>query len=121
VILTKEIKTAGKPAKILLTADRNAISADGDLSFITVKVVDKDGVLVPDADNLVKFQVSGPGFVAGVDNGSETSLEPFKANYRKAFNGMCLAIIQSKEAAGKVTVKATSEGLADASVTIETK
>src|SRR5207344_1867440 len=44
VVLTKEIKTAGEPAKILLSADRKTIKADGnDLSFVTVAIVDKDG------------------------------------------------------------------------------
>ena len=122
VILTDEVRTAGAPAKILLAADRQKINAGGeDLSFITVKVVDKDGVLVPDAANLVKFDLSGPGFIAGVDNGSETSMESFKADHRKAFNGLCLAIIQSKAAAGRITLKATSDGLTGASVVIESK
>jgi beta-galactosidase len=122
VISTQEIRTAGKPARIVLTADRRAIKADGaDLSFVTVKVVDQNGTPVPDADNMIKFQLSGPGLIAGVDNGSQTSHEPFKADYRKAFNGMCLAIIQSKEKPGRMELKATSDGLADASVTIETK
>ncbi|HYL99072.1 MAG TPA: glycoside hydrolase family 2 TIM barrel-domain containing protein, partial [Blastocatellia bacterium] len=121
-VLSQEIKTAGKPAKIVLNADRSVIKADGtDLSFVTVKIVDKDGVPVPDADNLVKFHVSGPGFIAGVDNGSQTSLEPFKADHRKAYNGLCLAIIQSKQARGRITLKATSEGLSDAAVTIDTR
>jgi beta-galactosidase len=122
VILIDEVRTAAQPAKLVLVADRKAIKADGtDLSFVTVKVVDKDGVVVPNADNLVKFQVSGPGFIAGVDNGSETSMESFKADHRKAFNGLCLAIIQAKETAGRITLKATSDGLAEASLTIETR
>ncbi|HKV41452.1 MAG TPA: beta-galactosidase GalB [Blastocatellia bacterium] len=120
VVLTEEVRTAGKAARILLSPDRKLIKADGnDLSFVTVKVVDKDGVPVPDASNLIKFQVSGPGFIAGVDNGSETSHEPFKADYRKAFNGLCLAIIQSKGEVGKIVIKATAEGLQEASTTIE--
>ena len=121
-ILTEEIKTAGKPAKIIVSADRSQIKADGaDLSFVTIKITDKDGVMVPNADNLVNFQLTGDGLIAGVDNGSETSHEPFKANYRKAFNGLCLAVIQSKEKAGTITLKATSEGLEPASVEIMAK
>ena len=85
-VLTREIRTAGKAASISLTADRNKISADGkDLSFITVEVTDKDGNLVPDAENLISFGVEGPAFIAGVDNGSQTSHESFKAPERKAF------------------------------------
>ncbi len=121
-VLTQTINTAGKPAKILLTADRKNIVADGrDLSFITVEILDANGNLVPDADNLVNFDIDGEAFIAGVDNGCQTSHEPFKANYRKAFNGKCLAVIQSKINSGKIILKAKSEGLEGAELTIQTK
>jgi len=119
VELTKEVSTAGEAAKLVLVPDRKIIQADGtDLSFVTVKVVDKNGVVVPGADNLVNFTLSGPGFVAGVDNGSEISHESFKASHRKAFHGLAMAIVQSKGSAGAITLKATADGLAPASVTI---
>jgi beta-galactosidase len=122
VVLTREIHTAGAPAKIELIADRKNIKADGrDLSFITVKILDKDGNLVPDADNLVNFKINGPGFIAGVDNGDEVSHDPFKADYRKAFNGLALAIVQTKEKAGDITFTATSKGLKGAMVVLKTK
>jgi beta-galactosidase len=91
------------------------------LSFVTVKVVDAQGTVVPDADNLVQFELSGEGAIAGVDNGNQISHEPFKANYRKAFHGLALAIIQSKDKAGRITLKATSAGLSPASLVIDTK
>jgi len=122
VVLTREIHTAGAPAKIELVADRKNIKADGkDLSFITVKILDKDGNVVPNADNLVNFKISGPGFIAGVDNGDEVSHDPFKANYRKAFNGLALAIVQTKEKAGSITFTATSAGLLSATVVLMSK
>jgi beta-galactosidase len=122
VVLTREIHTAGAPAKIELVADRKNIKADGkDLSFITVKILDKDGNLVPDADNLVNFKLNGEAFIAGVDNGDEVSHDPFKANYRKAFNGLALAILQTKEKAGNITFTATSKGLQGASISITSK
>src|SRR5690606_8951703 len=78
-VLQKEIQTAGAPAKIRLTADRQNIKADGyDLSFITVDIVDEKGNLAPNANNLVTFEVSGPGFIAGTDNGYQASWESFK-------------------------------------------
>jgi len=120
-ILTQEIKTAGKPAKILLVADRQTISADGkDLSFVTVSIVDKDGVLVPNADNLVKFNIEGDGTIAGVDNGYQISHEPFKASYRKAYNGLCLAVVQAKRKSGNITLTAVSEGLEKDTIRIST-
>jgi beta-galactosidase len=122
VVLTKEVRTAGVAARVILMPDRKVIGADGrDLSFVTVKVVDVKGILAPNAENLVNFQVSGAGSLAGVDNGSQVSHESFKANHRKAFHGLALAIIQSSDQAGKITLKATSDGLAPASVVIEAK
>ncbi|MFV0291410.1 MAG: beta-galactosidase GalB [Mangrovibacterium sp.] len=119
VVLEKEIKTAGAPAKVELIADRTQIKPDGeDLSFITVKVTDADGNLVPNAHNLIHFDVQGVGFIAGVDNGYQASTEPFKANYRKAFNGMCLLIVQNDGWAGEIKINATSEGLEAANLNL---
>ncbi len=116
-----EVKTAGAPAGIVLAADRSFIAADGDdLSFVTVSVVDGKGVVVPDADNLIEFTVLGEGKIIGVDNGLQTSGESFKATSRKAFNGLCLAVIQSTEVAGNITVKAASAGLNESVVVIVT-
>jgi len=119
-VLTSEVHTAGPAAKIVIEPDRNHIQADGrDLSFVTIKITDAEGNLVPHADNLINFKVSGAGFIAGVDNGSETDHEAFKADSHKAFNGLCLAVIQSKGQKGKITVTATSAGLPAAKAVIE--
>ncbi len=120
-VLVREIKTAAAPAKIELIADRKSIKADGkDLSFITARILDAAGNVVPNADNLVDFKIEGDGFIAGVDNGFQASLEPFKANYRKAFHGLCLAILQSTEKSGNIKLTATSNGLSSSSITINT-
>jgi len=121
-VMMKEIKTAGKSAKLVVTADRNNISADGnDLSFITVKVIDAEGNVVPRADNMVKFEVTGDAKIVGVDNGNPISHEPFKANFRKMHNGLCLVVLQSGDKSGKAILTATSEGLQKASVEISMK
>ncbi len=121
-VLAREIKTAGKPAKIIMSADRSNIKADGrDLSFVTVKIVDANGNLVPDADSLIKFTVSANASIAGTDNGSETSMESFKATEHKAFNGLCLAVIQSNGKPGPIKLTATGSGLPPASVNIIAK
>ena len=100
------MRTAAEPARIVLVPDRKVIKADGrDLSFVTVKIVDQNGTLVPRADNLINFSLSGPGFIAGVDNGSEISHESFKASRRHAFHGMALAIIQSRGRAGGIVLR----------------
>jgi beta-galactosidase len=121
-VLAREIRTAGTPAKVSLEADRSTIDADGrDLSFITVRVLDEAGTMVPYADNLIHFKLSGEGKIAGVDNGLQTSLEPFQANERKAFNGMCLVVVQSNEKPGQIELEAESDGLAGSSVMIHSK
>ncbi|POY37461.1 glycoside hydrolase family 2 [Solitalea longa] len=120
LVLTKEVSTAGKAAKIILTADRSKIKANGeDLSFITAKIVDANGNMVPDADNELTFKVDGEAFIAAVDNGSPTSMESFKADHRKVFNGLALAILQAKNKTGKVTFTATADGLPTTSLQIE--
>ena len=122
VVLTREIHTAGKLAKMVLEPDRNKISADGkDLSFVTVKLEDANGNLVPHADNLINFKVTGDGSLVGVDNGSETNHESFKAKAHTAFNGLCLAVVQSGGKKGKITITATSDGLPPVSTTINTE
>jgi beta-galactosidase len=122
IVLTKEVKTAGKAAKIILKADRALINADGkDLSFITATVVDKDDIMVPDADNLIHFKISGAGFIAGVDSGDPVSHEPFKADKHTALNGLALAIIQSNEEKGKIMLTASADGLTSSTVLIEAK
>lgn len=121
-VLTRMISTAGKAAKIQLIVDRNALKADGkDLSFITVTILDEQGNLVPYANHLITFTIIGEGTIAGVDNGYQASLEPFKANYRKAYNGKCLVISQTTDNAGKIIVKATAEGLQGAEIELVSK
>ena len=115
-------KTAEAPARIVLIPDRKMIKADGsDLSFVTVKVVDKDGTVVPAADNLIKFEVNGAGSIAAVDNGNQISHEGFKGKQRKAFHGLALAIVRSKQRRGQIFLKATSDNLQPAAVVINTR
>ncbi|HWI93998.1 MAG TPA: beta-galactosidase GalB [Flavisolibacter sp.] len=121
-VLTKEVKTAGTPYKLVLKADRNIINSDGkDLSFVEVNVVDKNGVLVPNANNLIKFSLSGQGSIAGVDSGDPVSLESFKSNQHTALNGKALCIVQSNGKKGTITLTATAEGLQSSSASITAK
>lgn len=117
----EKIVTSGSAYAINLSADRSSISADGeDLSFITVKIVDEDGNFCPMADNLVRFTVSGSATIAAVGNGNAATLEPFQANYRKAFNGLCLLVVKSvKGQAGSITIKASSDKLSEKQITIQ--
>ncbi|HMD87223.1 MAG TPA: beta-galactosidase GalA [Terriglobia bacterium] len=113
-------ETTGAPAKIELRPDRQRIAADGeDVSILEVRVVDHQGRVVPTADNEMVFQVSGAGKLIGVGNGDPSSHEPDKASQRHAFNGLCVAIVQSKKEAGEIKVQATSPGLASTNAVIQ--
>jgi beta-galactosidase len=121
-VCTDEVRTTGAPAKIVLTPDRTAINADGeDLSYVTIRIVDKEGRVCPDADNLVTFAVDGEGVLAGVGNGNAISHEQFKGRERTAFHGLCQAVVQSKRKRGGIRLSATSDGLQAAQVAIQAR
>jgi beta-galactosidase len=109
---TCELITTGKPYKIKLTPDRNAITANKqDLCFITVEILDKNGNLIPNAENVVKFTIKGKGKIAAVGNGNPVSIESFQQPFRKAYEGKCLLIVKSTEMEGTIEVTAESPGL----------
>ena len=120
VIATTKAETTGPPTRVLLTADRAGIKADGeDLSMVTIAIVDAQARTVPTADNEVSFEVSANGRIIGVGNGDPSSHERDKASQRKAFNGLCMVILQSTTEPGAIQLKATSPGLEPMSLTIE--
>lgn len=106
-------KTAQPANGLTALPDRADIQADGlDLSFVTVRIVDANGALVPRADNRIEFEVEGPGEIVATDNGDPTSFESFQATGRKAFGGLCLVVIRGKpNQPGKITLTASSGGL----------
>jgi beta-galactosidase len=120
VIASDELKTAGDPVKIILTADKSKIANNwDDCSYITAKLVDANGIICPNADKLISFEVSGPGVVVAVDNGDVNSHEAYQINQRQIYQGQCIAIIKAKAAPGKITVTANSPELTAGSVVIE--
>jgi len=117
--LKRRVKTAGKPHHLELSADRDAIIADGkDLSYITVSVVDKDGNLCPLADNQLNFEVSGAGIFKAVCNGDATSLEMFHLPTMKAFSGKLVVTVQSLKEAGEMELTVRGKGLKKGTIAI---
>lgn len=115
-----EVHTAGKPDRIVLTADRSVIKADGkDLSFINVKVVDKDGNLCPDDTRKVSFKVKGAGNFRAVANGNPASLESFQQPGMKLFSGQLTAIVESGEKPGEIIFQATAPGVKGATLRLK--
>jgi len=118
----KTLKTAGKAAKIKLTADRSKINANGqDLSYISVEITDADGNLVPNADNRLQFKVSGPGVIAGVDNANLKDTDSYNASSRKAWNGRAMVVLKSAKIKGDIMLTVSSPNLQDATITIKTE
>jgi beta-galactosidase len=117
---TQTMKTTGAASKLTLASDRAKIGADGqDLSFVTVTVADKEGLLVPRSQNQIKFKIEGPGEIVATDNGDATSFESFQAPERKAYNGLALVIVRAKPGEpGKITLTAEAEGLKSGSTVI---
>ncbi len=115
-------ETTGAPARLVMRADRQEISADGeDVAMFAVEVQDAAGRIVPITDNEVTFQVTGAGAVIGVGNGDPTSHESDIGSARKAFSGLCMAMVQSTKQPGPITIEASSPGLKSASVAIASK
>ncbi|KAI1763122.1 glycoside hydrolase family 2 protein [Hypoxylon sp. FL1150] len=114
------VKTAGVAAKFVLTADRTAISGDGsDLSFVTVTVVDAEGITVPKAADAITFSVFGPAEIVSTDNGNPADFTVFPSLTRNAFGGLALAVVRSEAgAAGEITVSAQAEGLEGAVIVL---
>ncbi|MDR3194132.1 MAG: DUF4982 domain-containing protein [Tannerella sp.] len=117
-----ELQTSGKPSRIVLAADREMLSADGqDLSHITVLLVDDHGIVVPDSDVQITFEVTGNGRLIGLDNGNLMSDEMLKGNKRTTYFGKALAIVRSSRKEGTIAVKATAPGLPESTLTIKSR
>jgi beta-galactosidase len=114
-----ELRTAGGPTRVRLTADRTEIRADGeDLSYVTVELTDARGARDPKAENLVSFAVEGPGTIIGVGNANPVSTESYQQPRRKAWQGRCLVVIKSDRRPGRITLRASSQGLSPATLVI---
>ena len=117
------VRTTDESHRLEASADRNEIQADGkDLAFITVRIMDKNGLTVPTASNQIKFEIEGPGEIIATDNGDPTNFVPFLSPEREAFNGLALVIIRSKQGgSGSITVTTKSPELKQAQVIVKSQ
>jgi beta-galactosidase len=123
--LTTKVETTGAPTEVVMTPYKTTMLADGqDVSVINISAVDQQGREVPDADNMIKFVITGPGKVIGVGNGDPSSHEPDKcvdgAWQRSLFNGKCQVIVQSTQQPGTIHFEAQSSNLWTGSTDIVT-
>jgi beta-galactosidase len=121
-VLTARRETTDPAAKLAIRADHGEVSASGeDAAVFAVEVQDAQGRVLPITDQPVTFRVSGPGILTGTGNGDPTNHEPDRGSVRRAFGGLCMAIVQTTKAAGSIRVEASSPGLTAASVTLSSK
>jgi len=119
-VASSEIKTANAVSQIKLSADRTEIKANGqDLSYITVELLDANGICNPKAENLIHFDIEGEGTIVAVGSSNPMSTESFQQHQRKAWKGKCLVIVKSTQKAGKIILKASADGLKSSQVVIE--
>jgi beta-galactosidase len=117
IVMTKEINTAGPAYAIELAADKKMLAANGsDMSFVTARIVDKDGNLVPDADNEIQFALMGNATIAGTDNGYQADTVSLQSAKRKAWKGMLAAGIKAGKKKGNITVMASCPGLKSSTI-----
>jgi beta-galactosidase len=117
------LRTSGTPAALRLTPDRSELRAGlrhgtADLSYVAVEVVDAEGQMIPNADHLIHFSVSGPGEIAAVGSGNPTTTEPYVGNQRKAFRGQALVVVKSTGKPGTIDLTAAVDGLQKGGVQI---
>ncbi len=113
------VETTDAPASVKLEPFGTEMLSDGEDEIpVKVSILDVKGRVVPTADNEVVFHVTGPGSIAGVANGDPSSHEPDKADQRRAFNGLCMAIVKAGDEPGDVVLTAESKDLKGAAVTL---
>ncbi len=120
VVATSRVRTTGAPAALHLKVGRTTLTADGeDIIPVEVAVVDRNGEVVPVADNLVHFSVTGAAVNGGVGNGDPSCHQPNQAAYRSAFNGICMVLVRSTHKSGVAKLTASSAGLQSAHLQFE--
>jgi len=119
IVCVQELRTTDEPFALRLTADRDTISVtEGGVANIKVEVVDKNGYVVPTANNLIEYSINGVGKILGIENGNPTDHTSVKSLQRKAYNGLALLILQALKEEGIINLTAKSDGLKKALITI---
>jgi beta-galactosidase len=121
-VLEREVRTAGAPARMMLAANKVKMQANGtDMIFVTVRLEDSKGNLVPNADRLMQCTVSGAAILAGTDNGFQADTLSLKSNIRKTWKGLLLAMVQSNGKPGKIVLRAQSPGFKDSEIVLRSE
>ena len=116
-IAREERKSFDNSVKLVIIPENTEAEADGrDLFFLRIGTLDEEGNPVENACDRVEVRVSGAGRLIGLDNGDSTDFDSYKGTSRRLFNGKLLAIIQTNEVPGEISVEVTGKGLKSASL-----
>ncbi|MFS2186688.1 glycoside hydrolase family 2 TIM barrel-domain containing protein [Mucilaginibacter sp. Mucisp84] len=114
------LQTSGSAAKVRLIADRKQLLPNGqDLSYVSIEITDKNGILQPNASDRLQFKLEGPGVIAGVDNADVKDTDPYTGNSRKAWHGRAIVVIRSTHNAGDIKLTVSSASLSEATITVK--
>ena len=118
-VVADSLRTSSGPAAISLSTVSSSLRANGqDVAIVEVRLLDKNGVPVPDDDRLIHYRVTGAGTLIGLDNGDQSSDESFKGTSRTTWEGRTIAIVKAGRKNGEIVLKATSPGLPESSFKI---
>jgi beta-galactosidase len=122
IVAVDELKTAGEPQRIILTANKPTVQTnDDDAVIVSARIVDDQGITCPNVDAVISFEINNDGKIIAVDNGNVNSHESYQSTKRHSYNGSCIAIIRAKSSSGQIKVDATSQNLKSGTVTIDIK
>lgn len=110
---TNSVRTTGQPYGLKINSDQSVLKKNSDdLAFVTVEIVDQNGLTVPKTKNLLEFEITGSAEIEATDNGDANDLVSFSSQKRKAFNGKALVIVKVKKGeSGNAILAVKSEGL----------
>jgi beta-galactosidase len=116
---SETLKTAAKPAKLMLAVERGKLTAGwDDVGYLRATIVDDQGVVVPYAATPLTFTIAGPGRILTTDSADNADHSGFQKPDRTAYHGSAVVLVRATAATGDVTVSVSGAGLTGASATL---
>lgn len=124
--ITASVTTTSNPVTLLLEPSKTVVLANGtDAVVVNISTLDKNGLIVPTANNLIQFTIEGDAKIIGVGNGDPSSHEADKYFnnqwQRSLFNGKAQIILQAGKKESAIKLTASSNGLKSSAILLEQK
>ena len=113
------LKTSGEAYGIHVAVEADPVGTNNRLSHLLIRIVDKKGVPVYSAENEITVNVQGQGTLLGLESGSSSSHEDYRANKRKALHGNLVGYVQAKNGVQSIKVTLTSPGLQPLTISLK--